>query len=310
MSDHSFGVVSYVLLFVCALIWSFSFVFIKVALETIPPETIAFGRLGISAFVLGCILTIRRSVLPTRKTWGLFFIIAPFSVSIPFIIIPLAQKHVESGIAGILMGAVPIATLLLALLTKVETFRIRNLVGILVGFVGIVILVGPDVHSGAHSKFWGEMVIVAATLCYAIGIVLSRRIPKGISPMTSAFGIQLCGAIQTLPFVIVLNLWDGTAWISQISWGSALSVIALGAVAGSIAAICFFHLIATTSASFASFVNYIMPVLASFWGVWFMSEDLAWNVFVALFVILTGIAITNLTPSRIESIKHRWRSRS
>jgi len=168
------------LLFLLSAIWGSSFAFIKVGVASIPPLSMATLRLCIAGICLWLYIKYKNIELPrTWKHWFPFLVISVFGNAIPFSLINWGETTINSDLAAILIGTTPIFTIFFAhFLTKDEKLSNRKVCGILLGFLGIVILIGIDVIQGIYKNFLSQMVIIISAASYAFAIVYARRIKK------------------------------------------------------------------------------------------------------------------------------------
>jgi len=275
-----------------------SFVMIRSAVETMPPAAIAVGRLWIGAIVLYAIMRHAGRRLPPllirshgkprlRRTW--FWIIAVGIVgnTLPFFIFPWAQQYVESGLAGIYMAFMPIWTIALAFFFAGESLTGRKLAGFGLGFVGVVILMGPEVLKGAMgADLRAQGALLIATFLYAASAVLARRAPP-IRPRVFAAGMMLVAALAATPALLFASFET-----SQWSLTSMASVIGLGIFPTGLNGVLIIMLIRRAGAGFMALTNYITPLWAVAMGALIYGERLEPGAFLALAIILIGVAIS------------------
>jgi len=300
-----------VLLVALAAIWGASFMFIKIAVEEIPPLTIAAARITLAASLLAALSKIRGLRFPTDwATWQLFFAIGLIGNVLPFFLIAWGETSIDSGIAALLMAGVPLSTLLLAqLMTHDEKFTAAKAVGVGLGFVGIVILVGPDVlariggsledslegslegslggglpNGQQIDPLLGQGAVLLGAICYATAGLMTRK-THGISPDLASAGVMICAAVQIIPASLVFD----KPWALSPGPLAIASIAALGILATALASVILFHLINRTGAIFVSLNNYMVPVFGIFWGAAILGETVGWQAIVALALILIGI---------------------
>lgn len=297
MSRQSFPLIAYVLLFALAAIWGLSFLLIKVAVEAIPPMTLVSGRLVIAAAGMLVYLWATGRRLPSDGAlWRDFAVLAVAGNILPFGLISWGEVVIDSGLAAILMAVMPLSSLVLAhIFTRDERLTPAKLAGVSVGFVGIVVLVGPGVLAGLGLEVVAQIAVAGAAVCYAISNVYTRV--RGVVALPAAVtsaGVLLCAAVLSVP----LSLFIDRPWDLAPTTDSLVALFVLALVCTSLAYLILFHLITTTSASFVAFINYLVPVFGVAWGVLFLREAVQAGALAGLALILAGIAVSRLQPRR------------
>jgi drug/metabolite transporter (DMT)-like permease len=281
----------WVLLGVLALIWGTAFLFTKVAVATIPPMTVAAGRLSIAALVLvSAALAAGQGVPRGRSRWSSFAAMAIVGNAAPFFLISWGQVVVDSAVAGVLMAAMPLVTIVLAhFFVESEPLRAVTLVGFTIGFAGILVLVGPSVlgRLGQNEAVaLRQAAILLGAICYACNAIIARRL-EPTPPLGVAAATMTLAAVVTLPIALVTE----RPWARNLSPGSLAAVAHLGLVATALAMTLFYRAIASAGATFLSLTNYLIPIVAVIAGVVILGEEPRWNLYAALALVLAGIAI-------------------
>ena len=279
-----------------AAIWGSSFAAIKIAVTTMPPMTMVAVRTLIAVAILCPIMVLSRSRIPTdKKSWQIGMVLGVFGIALPFFLISWGELRVQSGLAAILMAVMPLTTIILAhFFNKGDRFTYTRLVGVIIGFCGIIVLVGPEALKGFGGAVFSQLAIAVAAVCYAINAVLTRNLPNGGqlgSMIGRAFMVMICGAAITIPLALIM---DGPTAYLQADADGWLATIYLGILPTGLATLIYFHLVEVRGASFFSFVNYLNPVFGVFWGALLLSEQVSLQAIAALLLILSGIAVANL----------------
>lgn len=290
------GVFNWLLLLLLGLLWGASFLGISYALHGFGPLTIAAIRITIAAVIITVIGQIIGHGLPDsktaagRKTWRHAAGMGLFSNVIPFSLLSWGQLHVSSGYAGITMAVVPLLVLPLShffipgeRLTKVKTF------GFAIGFIGVVILIGPAQilqSGGGDIENIARLACVLASCCYAIGAIITR-----LSPATPLLAFSSAALIiAALVLVPVALLVEGVpANIPADAW---FGVLYLGIFPTALATIILVYVINSAGPPFLSLVNYQVPVWAVVIGMVVLSEALPGQFIWALGLILAGLAVS------------------
>jgi drug/metabolite transporter (DMT)-like permease len=279
------------LLGVLALIWGTAFLFTKIAVTTIPPMTVAAGRLTIAAVVLVAAAAAAGERVPRdRGRWSSFIAMAIVGNAAPFFLISWGQVVVDSAVAGVLMAAMPLVTIVLAhFFVESEPLRSATLAGFTMGFAGIVVLVGPSVLGRVGQNevvALRQAAILLGAICYACNAILARRLER-TPPLVVAAATMTLAAAMTLPIALATE----RPWTRPLSPGSLAAVVHLGLVATALAMTLFYRAIASAGATFLSLTNYLIPIVAVIAGVAILGEAPRWNLYAALVLVLGGIGI-------------------
>ncbi len=281
---------NFVILLLLSLIWGASFLFIKVAVATIPPFSIAFGRTALAAVLLYLVLRSRGLKMPGwGPVWGTFLLMGLFNGAVPYTLITWAEIHIDSGLAAIVNALMPLFTVLLAhLFTGDERLNWMKVVGIFLGFLGVVALIGPAALKGLGKDVLAQLAVMAAALCYAVAIIYGRRL-RGITPLVSATGQLFCAAFLTLPMILVFD----APWALSPSFISVAALTCLSLLGTALAYLLYYYLLQRIGSTNLSLVTYLLPITGVFWGALLLGERLHWSAFLALGMILAGIAGVN-----------------
>lgn len=277
---------AYLRLFILALIWSASFLLIKISVGSIGPATLAALRLCIAAAVLGGWLALQRRGLPLHKRALLLYsVVGVPGNALPFALIGWGELHISSAQAAILMGVMPVATFLLAhWFLPSEPMRYVRALGIGLGFCGLFVLVGGSALDGLDGHALGQIAVFAAAICYGGTSVFVRAQPA-FQPMQMATGALIAGALVSVPAAFWLE--DPTAMTPTVA--ALWSALALGVVSTAAAMLLYFRVIGALGAVAFSQLNYLVPVLGGLWGVWLLGETLQLRAFIALALVLIGV---------------------
>ena len=283
------------LLILLASLWSSSFAAIKIGVGTIPPLTLAAGRIAVAAAVLYALIALRGQRLPrSARLWALFFLIGVTGNALPFTLIAWGEERIDSGLAAILMAVMPPATVLLThVFTRDERLTAPKLIGVAMGFAGVVLLIGPEVLRGLGGQAGRQLAVAGAAVCYAATFTIARFVPP--SPP----------AVRSPPCVIgaSLQIHPVRLWVDQLvsrspSPGAMAARVYPGPLPTALATIIFFQLISARGATFVALNNYMIPVLSVIWGAAFLGERISLQALGALALILIGIGVTSLRPRR------------
>lgn len=284
---------------VLALLWGSSFTMIKVSLEGLSPAQLVLARLVLGAAVLAAVAALRRVALPRDGTvWGHLAGAALFGNVLPFLLLSYGERTASAGIAGVLIGATPLLTLTIAYAAlSTERATARKVIGLVVGFLGILLVLAPWQDAGGGS-IGGELACFGAAVSYAISFVYVRRFlsPRGIPALSLAAG-QLLVAVLLQALVSPALQWGEV----QLTGRVLASIVLLGVLCTGLAYVLYFRLIADIGATSASAVNYVVPIAAVIVGVLFLGEPVTWNLVAGGLVVLAGMAYAeNRLPGRRE----------
>jgi len=286
------SVQSWVLLVTLSLIWGTSFMANKIAVAEIPPATVVAGRLAMAALILVAAVPMAGLRMPGRsRLWAWFLAMALVGNTVPFFLITWGQETVDSGLAGILMAVMPLSTMVLAhFLVDGERMTRNRGAGFAVGFIGIIVLMGPGALrqlGGSSGELVRQLAILSGAVCYAVNTIIARRMPE-TDPLLTSAGTLALGTLMILPLSLIMD----RPWEIHISAQAALAVGYLGIASTAAAIFIYYRIIADAGATFVSQMNYLIPVVAACVGVAVLGENLGGAAAFALGMILFGIALS------------------
>jgi drug/metabolite transporter (DMT)-like permease len=270
------------------LLWGTSFMFTAVSLQSFSPLGIVSLRVLIAAIILTLFMYAKGLRLPDDPfAWAMFLLLGIMGNLLPFILIATGQKDISSGIAGLLMAFMPLATMILAhYFVLGESLNRFKILGFVLGITGVAIVLWPSLV-GAHSNLLSGLLILLATFSYAINTILVKRLPSYNSAVTVA-GVMIVCSVAIVPFW----LWQDLPWQQSYSLKASLSVLWLGIGPTAFATIILFAVIVTAGPTFLSYINYVIPVVAYFTGALLLGEVIEWQSLAAMLLIILGIALT------------------
>jgi len=281
--------VNLLLLLILGAIWGSSYLFIKVIVAEVSAFTLVAGRLTLAAIVLWGILRARGFSLPrSRRIWRAYAVLGFVGAAIPYSLISWGEQYIPSGLAALLQSTTPMFTVILAhFLTDDERITIPKIIGVLVGFVGVGILMLPDLRQGLQADLLGQLAIVGSSLCYALTAIYIRSRLQGQPVLVSATGQLTMGMVYMLPASLLIDRPFDLSPSPPVlaSW---LVLTILGTV---VAYVIYFTLIERSSATFVTMVTYIIPVNGLLLGALVLSEPLNVNVLGSLALILLGVLL-------------------
>ena len=273
-----------------AVIWGSAFFCIHVAVHAVPPLTYVWLRVTIAAAALWAYLAWRREPagLP-RSVWGSMLLLALLNNVIPFILFGWGQTHIASGLASILNATTPIWGVIVAhVFTSDERMTPRKVAGVLLGFGGVALMIGPDLLGSIGNNVLAQLACVAAALLYALAGVWARRFKRqGVSPLSVTTGQLTAGALVMLPVALLLD----RPWEQAFPPFSALgAIIVLAVVCSAFAYILYFRLIDSAGATNALLVTLLVPPVAILLGALMLGEIIEARDFAGLGLIALGLA--------------------
>jgi drug/metabolite transporter (DMT)-like permease len=273
---------AWTLLVVLGAIWGASYLFIELALADLSPAMIAWARVAFGALVLVAIAAFRGVLRGHGSRWRLMFVLGAIQAAGPFLLIAAGQQEVSSSLAGILVTAAPLWTAVLAIrLDQEERSTGLRLAGVLLGFLGVVVLLGVDL-GGDGGQLLGGLAIVLAALGYAIGGFMVKLKLSDVPPLATATWAVGASAVLLLPAAVL------SAPSEVPGLGEVLSVFALGALGTGVAFAIFYSLIATVGPARTFVVTYLAPAFAVVYGATLLDERITVATITGLALILAG----------------------
>ncbi|MBI5944859.1 MAG: EamA family transporter [Chloroflexi bacterium] len=275
-------------------IWSSSFLWIKIGVQEIGPTSLVTFRLLFGALSAAAIVSYQKASWPRDwKTWVIFGILGPLSLAIPIFFISWGEQTIDSAVASILNATVPLFTLIIAhFFLHDDKMTINKVIGLVMGFVGIVILLSEDLLASAHNNVIGQAAVILASLFYAVTAVAARKYTKhvegparGAAPLITATIFMLLAApftgepfkIPTLPITWIAVLW-------------------LGVLGSGIAIIINYYLLHEIGPTRTTLVTYIFPPGGLLLGIIFLNEQISWQLLVGSILIVSSIVVVNRKP--------------
>ena len=295
---RSLGITEWMLLVGLSILWGGSYLFMKLAVLTVPLFTIVLGRVSIAALALLIVLTISGTGIPKgRRIWLAFFGMGIFNNVIPMSLIVFSQNSISVGLASILNSITPLFTILVAhMTTNDERLTFRKLIGISFGIMGVVMLMGPELVDNFGVAALGEWACLGAALSYACANTFGRRfVQLGTKPMQTAFGQVVASTVILGPLVIVV---DQPWTISDPGFLPVLSILALGLFCTALAYVIYFQILARSGATAIALVTFMIPPSAILMGWLALGEQISSQDFLGLSLIGVGLFSVNRQSNR------------
>jgi drug/metabolite transporter (DMT)-like permease len=286
----------WLLLILLSVLWGASFFFVELAVEDFPPFTLALLRCAVAAAFLLIYVRVNGFSLPQdAATWRSLAVLAALNTLFPFTLIFWGQTHITSSLASILNATAPLFSIVLAhFATTDERMTPSRAVGVVIGFVGAVVMIGVDALRDVGVHVLAQLAIVAAAFCYACSGVYGRRF-KTYPPSVVAASIMMLGSGLLLPLSLVID----RPWMLPIPSGPAIaSMFGLGLISTGLAFLIYFRVLARAGAVNFQLVAFLIPVSAILLGVGLLDERLETRHLVGMGAIAIGLAIIDGRPVR------------
>jgi drug/metabolite transporter (DMT)-like permease len=289
MTNKVMGAREWALLLLLSALWGGSFFFSKVALAELPPLTVVLARVALAALALWPVVLLSGQAVPrSQGLWGRFAVMGLLNNLVPFSLIFAGQTQIASGLAAILNATTPLWTVLLAhWLTEDERLTPGRLGGVLVGLLGVVVLLGPELLGGLGLELLAQLAVLGAAFSYACAGIFGKRF-RGVPPLVTAAGqVSATAALMTPLALLVERPWQLSA-PGPVTWG-ALAGLALLSTA--LAYVIYFRLLASAGATNLLLVTFLIPVSALLLGTLLLGERLSAGDFAGMGGIGLGLAL-------------------
>lgn len=273
------------------IIWSSSFLWIKIGVQEIGPMALTAFRMLFGVLTAIAISVHQRLSIPRDlKTWGIFTILGPASLAIPIFLISWGEQTIDSAVASILNATVPLFTLLMAhFWIQDDKITFQKTLGLLIGFTGVMVLMSKDLLASEHVSVVGQSAVILASLFYAGSAVAIRKYTQNINNtmrgvgllMTSTILMWVVGPIAERPFEIPAL---------PITW---IAILWLGIFGSGLAMIMLYYLIHEIGPTRTTLVTYLFPVGGVILGVLFLKEQLSWQLIAGTVLIIASLAVVN-----------------
>jgi drug/metabolite transporter (DMT)-like permease len=275
------------------LIWGSSFLWIKIAVQEISPVILVAFRLLFGLIGLLVVVRLQKQAFPRgRKVLLAYLFMGVFNTALPFILISWGETRIDSALASILNATTPLFAIIIAHFWLYdEKMSLPRAVGLVIGFIGVVVLVSRDLNLAAmRGSIWGQMAVLAASASYALGATFSRKHLRGQPPLMQA--------------TMVVLIADALLWLGVPAFGRPLhfptlpitwlALAWLGLLGSCLAYLLYFSLINAWGATRASLVTYVFPAIGLILGIVFLDETADWRLMIGSLLVVAGIAVVNL----------------
>ena len=270
-------------------IWGSVFIFISIALNDFGPISIATWRVSLGALVLLVITLIIRQPFPGGlRNWRIIFLVGCLNSAIPFFLISWGQQFISSAETALLLAMGTFCSLIVSHFTSHdERINIPRIVGVSVGFLGVMILVIWDLVESGLGNLASQLAVIAAGCSYAISSVISRRLTHLPMIPTSA-ATMLSACIYMIPLAFILE----DPLPEKVTTASVIALLYMGVVATALGMTIRFYIIRANGAIFMALVGYLVPLFGVIWSSLYFTDELNLQTYLSLAFIMAGIAIT------------------
>ena len=287
--DDRFTSQDWALFLAVAGIWGSSFLFIDIGLDALPPGVITLMRVGLGALALAVLPRKHTSIRSEDRVR--LVTLSVVWVAVPFTLFPIAEQHISSAVAGLLNGGTPIFAAIFAMVLLRQPTRGAQLLGIAVGFVGVALVSLPSIGEGSSETF-GVVLVVLATVCYGFAVTLAGPMQQRYGSVNLMAKVLALATIWTAPY----GLWQ----VGDADWeiGSVLAVVVLGVVGTGIAFALMGTLVGRVGSTRASFITYLIPVVALVLGVAFRGDEVFVLELIGVAFVIGGAFLASRATAR------------
>ncbi len=270
------------------LIWGSSFYLIAEGLDAFSPYLITWLRIGFGMCVIASVPAARKPIPP--GSWPRIAVLAVVWMSVPLSLFPLAEQRVSSSVTGMLNGANPIFTAIVAATIVRALPPARQLLGLAVGLFGVVLIAIPSWSEGSSSA-GGVLMILGALVCYGIALNIAGPVQRRLG------SLPVIGRSLMIAFVLTAPFGVATISDSEFAWGSAAAVAVLGAFGTGVAYVVMASNAGRFGSTRASSTTYLIPAVSIVLGIAFRGEHVEWIALVGSAIAVSGAYLVNTTSA-------------
>ncbi|MGB0371667.1 MAG: DMT family transporter [Opitutales bacterium] len=272
-------------LILLAALWGASFMFMRIAAPEFGPVVLILVRLATAALLIWLFLLKNSALAQVRNQFGVFLFGGFFNNALPGVLLSFSALSISSGLNALLNAATPIFTALIAFLWLAVPLKRLQVLGLLVGIVGVGVLSSDNLEFKSGGTGWAVLAALGAAVCYGIGVNYTRQKLSGLSSSVTAFGTLAGASVTLLPAVPFT--WP-EANPSMLAWAAAIGLATLGTA---LPYVIFFKLLKSAGATPTATVTFIVPVFALIWGTLLLDEELTTPMIIGMIVTLLGSAL-------------------
>lgn len=279
---------------ILSILWGGSFFFVEIAVQGLPVLTVVWCRVALAAGILAIVIRAMGAAFPARADWPALAVMGLLNNLLPFTLFVLALGQITGSLAAILNATTPLFTVIVAhLATQDERVTPAKIFGLLIGFAGVVLMMGTAGHSG---EVWAKLACLLAACSYGFASIWGRRFrARGLAPLSTAFGQVAASAVMLFPvWVLVDQPWALAAPSGQVM----AAVVGLAGLSTALAYLLFFRILASAGATQISLVTFLVPVSATALGALILGERLGLLQIAGFLLILTGLLAINRRGQR------------
>jgi drug/metabolite transporter (DMT)-like permease len=284
-------------------IWSSSFMWIKIAVQEIGPITLVAFRALFGLLFGVVVIFIQRVQWPrTFQSWLPLLLLGLTNVAIPFFLISWGERSIDSAVASVLDATVPLFTILMAhYLLQDDKITLSKVIGLLIGFAGVVVLMSKDLFNASTNSLLGQAAVIVASAFYAVSSVYVRKTTEdtpGI--MRSAIPLLSASAVMWLSTF----LFESPVQLPQlgITW---VALLWLGIFGSGLAFVMAYYLIHEIGPTRTTMVTYLFPLGGVILGVTFLNEELTWQLVTGAVLIILSLVVANWEPKKQQRQEKR-----
>lgn len=290
-----------------ALLWGPAFLFMKVAVQEIPPFTVVAVRVLVAAAILHLILKIQGHALPrAKKPWRHFTVMGLTFNALPYLLLSWAALHIDSGLSAVLLGTMPLFTVLFSFLLGIdERLSAGKNAGILLGFFGLLVLFAPALLTGTRATVGGLLAVVIAAATMSVALLYGRKHLRGLPPLVGPTAQLSIAAVILLPVSLLV---DQPYTLPLPSLSALGSLLLLAVFPTALVFLVYYRAMERISAAKLSLVTYLIPIVATILGVVVRHERLSWTAAIGCALILLGTMATNglISRGRLPGVGRLW----
>ena len=281
---------------VLIIVWGSAFTMVGVGVKHLTPIWLVAGRLIFGAIVVTLWAAAKQEYLPplTDKRWLWYAALGITGTVLPFYLLSVGQLTVDSGITAILVGCMPLITIILAHFFADEKLTPLKFIGFSIGFLGIFVLFLPDeLELSLISDWKAQLIILLAAVSYAVTTVFAKRAPK-TPPSIGASMMLICGSIPALFFALLSGV------PTEIPhYMGFLMIIGLGLGSSGLANILYLFVINKSGPTTLAKINYFTPIASVFFGVTLLSEPFTWKIVLSFAIVVIGVMVSRMGQKRV-----------